>query len=75
MHSAWESLPDMSASRADHACEKIRRNGKDYLVVMGGSKGPTLTATDIIEFYDLTTTVQINKLVEFNILLVLLVQQ
>jgi hypothetical protein len=55
VHSAWESLPDMSDSRADQACEKIRRNGKDYLVIMGGSKGPTLTATDIIEFYDLTT--------------------
>jgi hypothetical protein len=45
----------MSDSRADHACEKIKRNGKDYLVVMGGTIGPTLAATDTIEFYDLTT--------------------
>jgi hypothetical protein len=55
LNSAWESLPDMSDSRSDHACEKIKRNGRDYLVVMGGAKGGSSATTDTIEFYDLTT--------------------
>jgi hypothetical protein len=44
----------MSDSRTDHACAAVNRNGRNYLVVMGGSKGAGLTSTDTIEFYDMT---------------------
>ena len=41
----------MSDWRSDHACDMIKRNGRDYIVVMGGLYGPN---TKSIEFYDLT---------------------
>ncbi len=44
----------MTDFRADHGCAKIKRNGRDYLVAVGGHYGPTMTATNTIEFYDLT---------------------
>ena len=44
----------MSDSRAQHACDRIKRNGRDYLVVVGGLYGPNMTATNSIELYDLT---------------------
>ena len=40
--------------RSDHACARIKRNGRDYLVVLGGRYGPNMTWTNTIEFYDLT---------------------
>jgi hypothetical protein len=44
----------MINDRADHACALIKRNGRDYLVVMGGTVDLNATQTDSIEFYDLT---------------------
>ena len=44
----------MTDYRAFHACAKIKRSGRDYLVALGGIYGANLTATNTIEFYDLT---------------------
>ena len=40
--------------RTDHACDRIKRNGRNYLAVFGGRYGPNTTLTNTIEFYDLT---------------------
>ncbi len=44
----------MLDSRIYHACARIKRSGRDYLVVAGGLYGVTGSATSTIEFYDLT---------------------
>ena len=44
----------MSDSRAYHACTRIKRSGRDYLMVAGGLYGVTGAETNTIEFYDLT---------------------
>ena len=54
LNSFWEKLPDMIDYRSDHACERIKRNGRDYLVVVGGRYGLNGTITNTIESYDLT---------------------
>jgi hypothetical protein len=53
-NSGWSSLPDMTDFRAGHACARIKRSGRDYLVALGGLYGPNMTLTNTIEFYDLT---------------------
>ena len=47
-------MPDMTSNRAFHACAKIKRSGRNYLVALGGLYGVNMTATNTIEFYDLT---------------------
>ena len=44
----------MQAFRAQHACAKISRNGKDYIAVFGGVYDQAASATATIELYDLS---------------------
>ena len=45
----------MTDYRMSHACARIKRSGRDYLVGVGGVYGTNLTGTNTIEFYDLTS--------------------
>ncbi len=44
----------MSDARSIHGCSSLRRNGKDYIVVMGGWSSVISAYVSSIEFYDLT---------------------
>ena len=49
-------MPNMTDHRANHACARIKRSGRDYIVAVGGTYGDgvNMTWTSTIEFYDLT---------------------
>ncbi len=44
----------MIEDRTYHGCSRVVRNGRDYMVVMGGLKISTGTFLSSIEFYDMT---------------------
>jgi hypothetical protein len=44
----------MIEDRTYHGCSRVVRNGRDYMVVMGGWSGSTSTFLSSIEFYDMT---------------------
>ena len=44
----------MSEQRSMHTCSRIRKNGKDYIVAMGGWSTIRFAYISSIEFYDLT---------------------
>ena len=44
----------MSDIRGFHGCSLVKRNGKDYVMVFGGTYGSLGVPTASIEFYDLT---------------------
>jgi hypothetical protein len=44
----------MIDDRSYHGCSRVVRNGRDYMVVMGGWKISTGTFLSSIEFYDMT---------------------
>ena len=44
----------MIDERTYHGCSRVVRNGRDYMVVMGGWKSSTATYLSSIEFYDMT---------------------
>ena len=44
----------MSDNRAYHACARIKRSGRDYIMAASGLYGVNRSWTDTIEFYDLT---------------------
>ena len=54
--SNWKSLPDMTYHRSHHACSRIKRSGRDYIVAVCGIylDGIHGQGTSTIEFYDLT---------------------
>ena len=41
--------------RGRHGCSRVKRNGKDYIMVFGGLYGSAGAATASIEFYDLNS--------------------
>ncbi len=49
-----KTLPNMSEARSIHACSSLRKNGRDYIVVMGGWSSIKYGYVSSIEFYDLT---------------------
>ena len=44
----------MSEARSIHGCSRVRKNGRDYIVVMGGWSKIRNAYISSIEFYDLT---------------------
>jgi hypothetical protein len=44
----------MTTARVYHGCERVKRYGRDYIIVFGGQGAPSGTILQSIELYDLT---------------------